>query len=84
MGIGQLSLGPGFQGLLRWSWLENRHFLRCLHGLGLCLWRLGRFEEAAKVFEELLWLNPLDHQGARFSLEGVRAGALWAEIQDEE
>lgn len=84
VGIGRLSMGSGFQGLLRWPYLENRPFLRCLHGFGLCLWRLGRFGEAGQVFEELLWLNPLDHLGARFSLESVRVGDPWAEIQDEE
>jgi len=82
--IGELSLGPAFYGLLPWSVVENRPFLRCLHGLGLCLWRLGRREEAAAAFERMLWLDPSDHQGARFLLEDVRGGLSWEEQQERE
>ena len=39
--IGELSLGEGFDGLLPWGWIDNRPFLRCMHGFGLCLWRLA-------------------------------------------
>lgn len=45
--IGELSLGQDFHGVLPWGWIDNRPFLRCMHGFGLCLCRLGRFEEAA-------------------------------------
>ena len=41
--IGELSLGDEFDGVLSWGLIDNRPFLRCLHGYGLCLWRLGRF-----------------------------------------
>ena len=75
--IGELSLGDGFDGLLPWSRIDNRPFLRCLHGFGLCLWRLGRDAEAAAPFERMLWLNPADNQGARFLLARVRAGRRW-------
>lgn len=34
-----------------------------MQGYGLCLWRLGRWEEAEPVFERLLWLSPSDNQG---------------------
>jgi hypothetical protein len=44
--IAELSLSPGFVGLLPWGCIYNRPYLRCLHGYGLCLWRLGRFPEA--------------------------------------
>ena len=37
--IGELSLGPNFDGLLLWRTIDNRPFLRCLHGYGRCLWR---------------------------------------------
>ncbi len=59
------------------SFIDNRPFLRCLHGYGLCLWRLGRVEEAAKVFERLLWLNAADEQGVRFLIGPARAGEEW-------
>ncbi len=75
--IGELSLGNDFQGLLRWGWIDNRPYLRCLHGYGLCLWRLNRFDEAAAVFIRMLWMNPSDNQGARFNLAAVKDGLEW-------
>lgn len=75
--IGRLSLPAGFDGLLLWGHINNRPFLRCLKGHGLCLWRLNRFEEAGRVFDRMLWLNPADNQGARFLIEEVRAGRTW-------
>ena len=52
--IGELSLSEGFDGVLPWGWIDNRPFLRCMHGFGLCLWRLGRFDEAARIFNRML------------------------------
>jgi len=75
--IGERSLPTGFDGVLPWGWIDNRPFLRCLHGYGLSLWRLGRLGDAAAVFEALLWLNPTDNQGARGLVEPARAGVRW-------
>lgn len=75
--IGDLSLPRGFSGLLPWGWIDNRPFLRCMHGYGLCLWRLERFEEAYRIFERMLWLNPLDHQGVRFYLRDLHQKTPW-------
>jgi hypothetical protein len=75
--IGELSLGGGFDGVLPWGHIDNRPFLRCLQGFGLCLWRLGRFEEAQAVFDRMLWLNPADNQGVRFLVDDVRARRHW-------
>lgn len=77
MRIGELSLGAGFDGVLPWGWIDNRPFLRCMHGYGLCLWRVGRTSEAAAVFERMLWLNPSDNQGERFNLHWIREGRAW-------
>jgi hypothetical protein len=77
MRIGELSLGVGFDGVLPWGAIDNRPFLRCMHGYGLCLWRLGKTSEGAAVFERMLWLNPSDNQGARFNLHWIRAGGSW-------
>lgn len=77
VGIGDLSLGDDFDGVLAWGHLDNRPFLRCLHGLGVCLWRLGHADEAARVFERMLWLNPTDNQGVRFCLDSIRLGKSW-------
>jgi hypothetical protein len=75
--IGELSLGPDFNGLLPWGCLDNRPFLRCLKGFGLCLWRLNRFKEAESVFDRMLWLNPADNQGVRFMIDEVREKKPW-------
>ena len=81
--IGELSLGNGFDGVLPWGHIDNRPFLRCMHGYGLCLWRLGRYDEAGRVFEKMLWLNPSDNQGVRFLVEDIRAGTAWEENRDQ-
>jgi tetratricopeptide (TPR) repeat protein len=48
---------------LKWGWLENRPFLRCLHGLTLARYDDGAIGEALRLFQELLTLNPNDSQG---------------------
>lgn len=78
--IGALSCPPGFDGYLPWSILENRPFLRCLHGLGLCLWRTERLEKAKKIFEWNLKLNPADNQGVRYLLPHLREGTRWEDL----
>jgi hypothetical protein len=70
--IGDLSLGEDFNGVLDWGHVNNRPFLRCMHGYGLCLSCLGRHKEAKEVFVRMLWLNPTDNQGVRFLLGKVR------------
>jgi hypothetical protein len=77
--IGELSLGKDFGGLLPRGFIENRPFLRCLHGYGLCMWRFGRLREAEKVFTRILWLNPDDSQGVRAELSDVKEGKAWDE-----
>ena len=62
---------------------DNRPFLRCMHGFGLCLWRLGRFEEAERVFDRMLWLNPSDNQGVRFLIDEVRSKTAWEDRREE-
>jgi tetratricopeptide (TPR) repeat protein len=80
--IGEISLGPDFPGVLPWGLVDNRPYLRCLHGYGLCLWRLKRLDEAAIVFTRMLWLNPADNQGVRFLLPEVREGTAWKDRPD--
>ena len=75
--IGELSLSNEFGGVLPWGCIDNRPFLRCMHGFGLCLWRLGRFDEAGRILDRMLWLNPSDNQGVRLVIGQVRAGAAW-------
>jgi len=80
--IGELSLGETFEAVVPWGHVDNRPFLRCMHGFGLCLWRLGRHEEAGRVFGKMLWLNPSDNQGVRFLVEEVGAGKAWKEDRE--
>ena len=80
--IGEITLGADFDGVLPWGCIDNRPFLRCMQGYGLCLWRLGRSAEAAAVFERMLWLNPSDNQGERFNLHLIQDGRTWAETKN--
>jgi hypothetical protein len=82
--IGELSLPADFDGLLVWGHVHNRAFLRCMHGYGLCLWRLGDFSRAKTVFERMLSFNPNDNQGVRFCWDDVRHGRSWEEMQEKE
>ncbi len=76
--IGQLSLGPAFENVLPWGLVNNRPYLRCLGGMGLCLWRLGRYEEAEAVFGRLLWICPSDNLGIRMLLPQVQDRLPWS------
>jgi hypothetical protein len=70
-----------FRGLLPWDLIDNRPFLRCLHGHGLCRWRRDDFDEAAHIFRRLVWLAPHDGLGARFNLAQVEAGRAWERVE---
>jgi tetratricopeptide (TPR) repeat protein len=48
--------------------LETRPYMRARQGLANTLGQLGRKEEAASHYRELLRLNPSDNQGIRYSL----------------
>jgi hypothetical protein len=82
--IGTLTLGKSFDGVLPWGLIDNRPFLRCMHGAGLCAWRLGDVAAAKAVFSKMLWLNPSDNQGARFCLAAIKAGQTWQDMEDDE
>jgi tetratricopeptide (TPR) repeat protein len=77
VGVAELVLPDPFGGFLTWGHLDNRPFFRALHGMALALWQLGRFVEAEQTLLNMLWLNPMDNQGARELLAGVRARACW-------
>ena len=79
--IGELSFDSDFNGVLKWGFLENRPYLRCLHGYGLCHWRLGNVTEARAIFERMLWLNPTDNQGARYLLQAIDQGQSWEQMK---
>jgi len=82
--IGALSLPDDPELCVPWGHIHNRPYLRAMHGYGLCLWRLGRLDEAQAVFERVLTLNPNDNQGVRFCLSDVRSGRTWEDGVDAE
>lgn len=77
--IGEQALGDDFGGMLPWGLSDNRPFLRCLHGYGVALWRLGHRDEALGLFERICRLNPVDNTGARHCWLAVRNGESWNE-----
>jgi hypothetical protein len=77
--VGDLSFSADFHGALPWSMPGNRPFLRCLRGHGLCLWRQKQFDEARRVLERLLVLDPEDHQGVRAASGAVERRQAWEE-----
>jgi tetratricopeptide (TPR) repeat protein len=72
--IGNLTVGDSFEGVLPWIMIDNRPFLRSLHGYGLALWQLGQKEEALKVFQRSYYLCPDDGLGIRFLIQRLKAG----------
>jgi len=75
--IGERALPAGFSGLLPWGLIDNRPFLRALHGLALCRWRLRDFDAARAICESLLWLNPDDNQGVRDIIDVIARRLDW-------
>lgn len=61
------TLPPERNGTRRW-WSDpaTRPYLRAVHGHGLCLFWLGAYEDAAKVFRRLLKLAPIDPLDVKF------------------
>lgn len=74
--IGELSLGTGFASVLLWGDVDNRPFLRCMHGYGLCLWRLGRYEETWCVFEKSCG-STRSMRGSKMNLRALQDTPPW-------
>jgi len=55
-------------GLIEWSQLKNRPYLRALANRALCHHRRSEWREAARIHELLLTYNPRDNQGIRYLL----------------
>lgn len=81
MSIGAFLLGRIFDGVLPWNLVDNRPFLRCMNGAGLCAWRAGRSREAAAIFRKMLSLDPRDGQGAAYNLAAIEDEKTWAELE---
>ena len=75
--LGEHQLGKDFDGVIPWGLIDNRPYLRALHGYGLCRWRIGDFDGALAIFERMVWLCPWDNLGARSLFRPVRARKPW-------
>jgi len=75
--IAEQSLPVGFDGVLSWGWVDNRPFLRCLHGLALCAWRQRRWADAETMFTARVWLDPTGSLSALACLDPVQARQRW-------
>ena len=71
--VAEASLPSGFNGVLPRGYIDNRPFLRCLHGLALCAWRQRRWDDAAAMFVARVWLDPAGSFDALACLDQVRA-----------
>ncbi|MEN6325264.1 MAG: hypothetical protein ABFD18_03510 [Syntrophomonas sp.] len=80
--LGNYFLGPGFAGKLPWGLIDNRPYLRALHGQCLCYWALNDFEAAADIARLLLKLNKSDNQGVRFILPDIEKRVPYQQYQD--
>lgn len=79
--IGTLSMGKDWDGVLPWGFVENRPFLRCLHGLSRALLRCDRREDALAALRRLVRLDPTDPLGACARLAAIEAGKTWRELE---
>jgi len=59
---------------LEWGWFENRHIIRMIFHYGMLLWEKGKKEEAIRIFNKLLEMNPNDNIGARYAIAGILEG----------
>ena len=80
--LGHYFLGYSFDGKLPWSAIDNRPYLRALHGQCLCYWALGNYKAAADIAHSLLKLNKSDNQGIRFILPEIEAGIPYRESNE--
>lgn len=75
--VAEASLPAGFGGVLPWSMIDNRPFLRCLHGLGLCAWRQRHWDDADAIFTARIWLDPAGAFNDLACLDMVQSRKRW-------
>ncbi len=75
--IVERSLSQDFDGIFLWLFLENRPYLRALHGLFLVLWRKKEFEKSYKIAKRLLRICPSDNLGVRFIIDKIQNHEEW-------
>lgn len=82
--IGMKSIGSKSDDVFPWGLVDNRPFMRCLHGLGLCFYRQKKPHEALMIFSKMIWLNPGDNQGTRFLIKALIDGVSWRSFQEQD
>ena len=60
---------------------KGRHIDNLLYDLDRLIEDI--IDEAERVFDRMLWLNPPDNQGVRFLIDEVRAKSAWEERENE-
>lgn len=75
--VAEASFPEAFNGVLPWGMIDNRPFLRCLHGLALCSWRQRRWDEAESAFVARVWLDPYGCAAELSCLAAVRRRQRW-------
>ncbi len=78
VGIGERSLPEAFSGVLPRGLIDNRPFLRALHGLGLCAWRQRRWEHASVIFTNLVWIDGCQTWTSLECLGAVEGHERWS------
>lgn len=68
---------------INWGILENRQYLRAMHGYGLLLWREKKDKEAMDIFKLILKLNKNDNQGARYLVASLYEGISWNKGEED-
>lgn len=68
---GEQALGEEFfarEAGMFWGLPETRPYMRAVAGLAHCLWDTGEVDDAIRLYQKMLELNPADNQGIRFLL----------------
>lgn len=76
--LGEAAIPSDYHGVIEWSSLENRPFLRAVEGAIFCYRRLGQRRKALALMERILAWNPNDNQGIRYLVgsEYLRLGKV--------
>ncbi len=75
--ISERALHDGFGGVLPRGLVDNRPFLRALHGLALCAWRQRRWSEAEEILTTTVWLDPASAMTPLALRADVQARTPW-------
>lgn len=77
--IAEKKFPKNFDGVILWSRMMNRPYLRALYGYCVTNWRLKNFSEAFDTAIKMLRLNPPDNQGIRGIIEKIKNREDWRE-----